>query len=205
VTALHLAGVVLPEGEHRDLWVRDGRITFDAVPGAETVSRGGWVLPGLVDAHCHVGRPSSSTVGPGALRCGDMAHRSTLAAVASTQLAAQLAGHVIALRRRRHFDAPFLTGSPDPLVRDWLWFGTAYSAPPYLVGPQIWAVARLLRGPDDRARWVLQWLGTGLTLGYLSERLVRARVTPGGWDPLETPFLVAGWSCAMAMGVIARR
>ncbi|SFL83054.1 amidohydrolase family protein [Geodermatophilus ruber] len=53
--ALHLAGVVLPEGEHRDLWVRGGRITFDPVPGAETVSRGGWLVPGLVDAHCHVG------------------------------------------------------------------------------------------------------------------------------------------------------
>ncbi|MEU2351329.1 amidohydrolase family protein [Modestobacter sp. NPDC049651] len=53
--ALHLSGVVLPEGEHRDLWVRDGRITLEPVPGAETVSRGGWLLPGLVDAHCHVG------------------------------------------------------------------------------------------------------------------------------------------------------
>jgi imidazolonepropionase-like amidohydrolase len=53
--ALHLAGVVLPEGEHRDVWVREGRITFEPVPGAETVSRGGWLLPGLVDAHCHVG------------------------------------------------------------------------------------------------------------------------------------------------------
>ncbi len=52
---LHLAGVLLPEGEQRDLWVRDGRITFERVPGAETVSRGGFVLPGLVDAHCHVG------------------------------------------------------------------------------------------------------------------------------------------------------
>ncbi|MBY3554452.1 amidohydrolase family protein [Modestobacter lapidis] len=52
---LHLAGVPLPEGEHRDLWVRAGRITFEPVPGAETVSRGGFVLPGLVDAHCHVG------------------------------------------------------------------------------------------------------------------------------------------------------
>jgi imidazolonepropionase-like amidohydrolase len=53
--SLHLSGVVLPAGEHRDLWVRDGRITFDPVPGAETVSRGGFLLPGLVDAHCHVG------------------------------------------------------------------------------------------------------------------------------------------------------
>jgi imidazolonepropionase-like amidohydrolase len=53
--ALHLSGVVLPEGAHRDLWVRDGRITFEPVAGAETVSRGGWLVPGLVDAHCHVG------------------------------------------------------------------------------------------------------------------------------------------------------
>jgi imidazolonepropionase-like amidohydrolase len=52
---LHLAGVVLPEDEHREFWVRGGRITFEPVPGAETVSRGGYVLPGLVDAHCHVG------------------------------------------------------------------------------------------------------------------------------------------------------
>ncbi len=53
--ALHLSGVVLPQGEHRDLWVREGRLTTEPVPGAETVSRGGWLLPGLVDAHCHVG------------------------------------------------------------------------------------------------------------------------------------------------------
>ncbi|WP_308128007.1 amidohydrolase family protein [Modestobacter italicus] len=52
---LHLSGVVLPEGEHRELWVTGGRITHQPVPGAETVSRGGWLLPGLVDAHCHVG------------------------------------------------------------------------------------------------------------------------------------------------------
>ncbi|HEX3814313.1 MAG TPA: amidohydrolase family protein [Mycobacteriales bacterium] len=53
--SLHLAGVVLPEGEHRDLWVVDGRITFERVAGAETVTRSGWIVPGLVDAHCHVG------------------------------------------------------------------------------------------------------------------------------------------------------
>jgi imidazolonepropionase-like amidohydrolase len=52
---LHLSGVVLPAGEHRDLWVTGGRITFEPVPGAETVSRDGFMLPGLVDAHCHVG------------------------------------------------------------------------------------------------------------------------------------------------------
>jgi imidazolonepropionase-like amidohydrolase len=65
--AVHLSGVVLPEGEHRDLWVRDGRITFEPVPGAETVSRRGWILPGLVDAHCHVG------IGPGGAPLDDPA------------------------------------------------------------------------------------------------------------------------------------
>jgi imidazolonepropionase-like amidohydrolase len=53
--ALHLSGVVLPDGEHRDVWVHNGRFTFDPVPGAETVARRGWLLPGLVDAHCHIG------------------------------------------------------------------------------------------------------------------------------------------------------
>jgi imidazolonepropionase-like amidohydrolase len=67
VSGLHLSGVVLPGGEHRDLWVSGGRITFDPVPGAETVSRGGFLLPGLVDAHCHVG------IGPGGQQVADVA------------------------------------------------------------------------------------------------------------------------------------
>ena len=52
---LHLRGVVLPEGEPRDLWVVEGRVTFEPVADALTVAAGGWILPGLVDAHCHVG------------------------------------------------------------------------------------------------------------------------------------------------------
>ncbi|WP_218956406.1 metal-dependent hydrolase family protein [Halopolyspora algeriensis] len=54
-TALHLRGVVLPEGEHRDVWIRDGVVSLEPVPGASTVFDGGYLLPGLVDAHCHVG------------------------------------------------------------------------------------------------------------------------------------------------------
>ena len=52
--SLHVRGVVLPDGEHRDLYVTGGRITYEPVAGAETVATG-WVLPGLVDCHCHVG------------------------------------------------------------------------------------------------------------------------------------------------------
>jgi len=53
--SLHFRGVLLPAGEETDLWVHEGTFTFEAVPGAETVSRRGWLVPGLVDAHCHVG------------------------------------------------------------------------------------------------------------------------------------------------------
>jgi imidazolonepropionase-like amidohydrolase len=53
--------VVLPGREHRDVWVRNGRITFEPVPSAETVAEG-WVLPGLVDLHCHVGLDTRGAV-----------------------------------------------------------------------------------------------------------------------------------------------
>ncbi|GAA2472733.1 amidohydrolase family protein [Winogradskya humida] len=53
--AFHVRGVVLPDGEVRDLWVVGDRVTFEPVRDAETVSSGGWVVPGLVDAHCHLG------------------------------------------------------------------------------------------------------------------------------------------------------
>ncbi|MGH3707466.1 MAG: amidohydrolase family protein [Pseudonocardiaceae bacterium] len=53
--AMHLRGVLLPAGEPGELWVADGVVCAEPVPGAITVCDGGYVLPGLVDAHCHVG------------------------------------------------------------------------------------------------------------------------------------------------------
>ena len=53
--ALHVRGTVLPDGEVRDLWLVGDRVTFEPVAGAETISDGGFVVPGLVDAHCHLG------------------------------------------------------------------------------------------------------------------------------------------------------
>lgn len=52
---LHLSGVLLPDGEATDLWVVDGLIRTEPVTDAITVCRGGWIMPGLVDAHCHIG------------------------------------------------------------------------------------------------------------------------------------------------------
>ncbi|MBJ7356727.1 amidohydrolase family protein [Nocardioides sp.] len=54
MAALRVSGPVLPDGEVRDLYVVAGRITREKQPGAETVASG-WVVPGLVDAHCHLG------------------------------------------------------------------------------------------------------------------------------------------------------
>jgi imidazolonepropionase-like amidohydrolase len=53
--ALHVRGAVLPEGEVQDLWLVGDRVTFEPLGGAETISDGGFVVPGLVDAHCHLG------------------------------------------------------------------------------------------------------------------------------------------------------
>jgi len=72
---LHLQGVVLPAGESGDLWVVDGLIRSEPVAGAETVSRGGWVMPGLVDAHCHVGLELHGAVPPEAAEQHALADR----------------------------------------------------------------------------------------------------------------------------------
>jgi hypothetical protein len=133
-----------------------------------------------------------------------MAHRPVLVAASAVQLAAGLAGQVVALRRHRHYDVPFMTGSPDHVGRDSWWFGTAFSAPSYMLAAQAWAIARLLRGPDERARKALRLLGTSMISGYLSERQCRRRLTPGGLDPVETPIVAAGFGGTIAMAVLAR-
>ncbi len=62
---LHIKGRVLvgPEEVRDEVWVVGGRLTFDR-PGVardvRTVT--GWALPGLVDAHCHVGLDAHGAV-----------------------------------------------------------------------------------------------------------------------------------------------
>jgi imidazolonepropionase-like amidohydrolase len=58
---MHLRGTVLPDGGQRDLWITDGLITSDPIDGAETLVSEGFLVPGLVDAHCH---PAIDTGGP---------------------------------------------------------------------------------------------------------------------------------------------
>jgi imidazolonepropionase-like amidohydrolase len=42
-------------------WVVDGRMTYERPPG-DVTRLGGWALPGLVDAHCHVGLDAHGAV-----------------------------------------------------------------------------------------------------------------------------------------------
>jgi imidazolonepropionase-like amidohydrolase len=59
--ALHVRGVVLPDDEQRELWIVDGRVTTEPIADAQTVGEG-WVVPGLVDAHCHIGVDANGPV-----------------------------------------------------------------------------------------------------------------------------------------------
>ncbi|QKW05797.1 amidohydrolase family protein [Streptomyces sp. NA04227] len=62
---LHVKGRVLvgPEDVRDELWVVSGRITYERPAKAREVRTvQGWALPGLVDAHCHVGLDAHGAV-----------------------------------------------------------------------------------------------------------------------------------------------
>jgi hypothetical protein len=54
---IEFSGPVLtgPDTEHRGLWSVDGLLTFHRPAAAPDLVLDGWVIPGLVDAHCHIG------------------------------------------------------------------------------------------------------------------------------------------------------
>ncbi|QII06620.1 amidohydrolase family protein [Rhodococcoides fascians A25f] len=52
---MRVRGRVLPEGSEVDLWIDHGLFSAEPIANADFVHDGGWILPGLVDAHCHVG------------------------------------------------------------------------------------------------------------------------------------------------------
>ncbi|MCB0926043.1 MAG: amidohydrolase family protein [Mycobacterium sp.] len=66
-TALHVRGRGLPDGEPVEWWIVDGVLCGEPIPGARTVfgreGCEGWIIPGLVDAHCHVGLGPGGAVG----------------------------------------------------------------------------------------------------------------------------------------------
>lgn len=59
----HIRAVWIPDDTTRDIYISGDRLGFEPIPGATTISDGGFALPGLVDAHCHIGiQPGSIPV-----------------------------------------------------------------------------------------------------------------------------------------------
>lgn len=58
---MRFSGALLPSGERGELYVVEGRITYDGVADAPLVASG-WLVPGLVDAHCHLGLDEQGAV-----------------------------------------------------------------------------------------------------------------------------------------------
>ncbi|MDP1795481.1 MAG: amidohydrolase family protein, partial [Acidimicrobiales bacterium] len=58
----HFTGVVLPDGEPRTVYVVDGHVTYEPVRDSTLVASDVWLVPGLVDAHCHVGLGKTGAV-----------------------------------------------------------------------------------------------------------------------------------------------
>ncbi len=65
-SVLHVEGHIWvgPQQARGELWILDGRITFTAPTSGLIQTVRGHVLPGLVDAHAHVGLESTGAVGP---------------------------------------------------------------------------------------------------------------------------------------------
>jgi len=55
VAAYRVRGRALPSESLVEIWIVDGAVSSEPVAGADTLADDGWILPGLVDAHCHVG------------------------------------------------------------------------------------------------------------------------------------------------------
>lgn len=53
---LRVRGVLLPDDRETELFIGpDGRVSAEPLPHAETLTDRGFLVPGLVDAHCHIG------------------------------------------------------------------------------------------------------------------------------------------------------
>jgi len=134
-----------------------------------------------------------------------LGHRRALAAVSAAQLATELAGMVVGLRRRHPYDVFWMHGDPASITRDAVLRGTALSAPVPNLLIRAAMTAVVLRWPSRRAAQALGGWGALMVAGYLGERLVRQRLRPSGWDALESPLLVAAIGLAVAMAALGRR
>ena len=94
-----------PRSRRRCGSTQSGLLTDEPVAGAETLVDGGWILPGLVDAHCHVGLgPEGAVDARGGRRAG--AHRPRCGRPAPPRLRLAARHHAAAGPRRPPGDHP---------------------------------------------------------------------------------------------------
>ncbi len=159
---IHLRGTILPGGERRDIWVRDGRLTFLPVDGARTVFLDGWLLPGLVDMHAHL-------------------------ALASPDEAAQSVGAAVRASERAHLDAGVLTirdpGGPTDPER-----AAGGLADPPDDRPRVQAAGRFLAPPGG----YFPGLARFVEPGTLAAAALEEARSSGGWAKVIGDFLGPG-------------
>ncbi len=128
-----------------------------------------------------------------------------LAVTSAVQLASDVAGFVVADRRRLPADpvGVHLHIPRTHMVRNSVLLGTAESAPLVMVAAQAWATYRLMRGPDETARKILQALGAAMVGGCLIER--GSPLWPGHRERWATTVFAVSLAGAAAMAVLARR
>ena len=130
-----------------------------------------------------------------------MSERRALVAISAAQLAAGVAGQVIALRDRRSFDIALLgmRGEPENVLKDSWLQGTGLSAPIFMLATQAVATTRLATAPSPVATRTLGLMGALMACGYLVEREFRSAFSPAGLDPAVTPVAAAGFALSVAM------
>lgn len=130
-----------------------------------------------------------------------MNQRAVLVAISGAQLAAGVAGQLIAVRERRSFDIALLRwrGKPENVAKDAWLLGTGLSAPVTMLVTQAVATVRLASYPSPFATTTLGALGAAMTCGYLVEREFRSALSPAGLDPVVTPVAAAGFALSVAM------
>ncbi len=115
--------------------------------------------------------------------------------MAAAQLVVQLVGMGVAVRRRLPYDVELVAmrGEPDEMGRDVWDKGTALSAPIQMLAVQAAALGWLATRASTVSPRILGVLGVLNVAGYLGERVVRERLRPGGWDPVETSVAASAW------------
>ena len=133
--------------------------------------------------------------------------RQALVRVAAIQLAAGVAGNLLAVHRRLPFDIALVgwAGRRDRVLRDSWLFGTGVSAPVTMMAAQAVATTQLARGHSQAAIATLGTLGALMVGGYLIERETRTALTPCSWDPIATPIAATGVMLAAAMAALGYR